>query len=473
MISGLKSNPGIAVLVTMAFLGGCTVGPNYQRPGTSPPEAFRGAPVPATTNSLADLAWWDIYKDPVLAGYIRIALTNNFDVRIAVTRVEQARQLARQAKSQFLPAVGYEGALGYGKNEFAGSASPDSQENDSAIVLANAFWEVDLWGRIRRLNESARAEYLATEEARRGIQLSLVSGVAQAYFELLALDLQLEIAKRTTNSFGETLQIFNLRFGRGIVSKLEIARAEAALASAAATVPDLERQIALKENEISVLLGRPPGPIGRAAKLLDQYLPVEIPTGLPSSLLERRPDLRQAEQYVRSANANVGVAMAEFFPKIGLTAFAGKVSPELSAFTAGSANAWSLAANATGPIFQGGALRAQYRQAKAAWDQACLQYEQTALNALQEVAGALITREKLDAMREQQARAVAAYSEAVEISMERYVTGTAQYFEVLDSQLQLFPAENTLAQIELSRYLAIVQLYRALGGGWQMENSKE
>jgi multidrug efflux system outer membrane protein len=457
----------LASLVLAAALAGCAVGPNHRRPVVSSPESFRSATGPATTNSLADLAWWELYQDPTLTELIRVALTNNYDFRIAVTRVEQAREIAAQARAQFLPAVSCQGAVSYGKNEFAGSPSSTGKERGSALALLNASWEVDLWGRIRRLNESARAQYLATEEAQRGVRLSLLSSMAQAYFELLALDLQLDIAKRTTNSLGETLRIFNLRLGRGIVSKLETARAEAALASAAASVPELEREIALKENQINVLLGHPPGPVARAAKLLDQTMPPEIPVGLPSALLERRPDIRQSEQTLRSANAQVGVSIAEFFPKIGLTAFAGKVSPELSAFTAGSANAWSLAANATGPIFQGGALRAQYRQAKAAWDQARLQYEQIALNALQEVSNALVSREQYADVRIQQTRAVAAYQEAVTISMQRYLAGTAQYFEVLDAQIQLFPAESALAQTRLNQLAVIVQLYKALGGGWR------
>lgn len=456
-------------LTLIAALAGCAMGPNYQRPAVSSPDNFRGATGRATTNSLADLAWWDVYQDPTLTGLIRVALTNNYDLRVAVTRVEQARQIAAQARSQFLPSLNYQGAVSYGQNEFLGSPSPrNGQESGAALLSLNAFWEVDLWGRIRRLNEAARAQFLATEEAQRGVRLSLVSSVAQAYFELLALDLQLDIARRTTNSFAQTLRIFDLRLSRGIVSRLETARAAAALASAASSVPEFERQIALKENQINVLLGRPPGPVERSAKLLDQALLPEVPAGLPSALLERRPDLREAEQNLRTANAQIGVAQAEFFPKIGLTALAGKVSPELSAFTAGSANAWSLAANAAGPIFQGGALRAQYRQARAAWEQARLQYEQTALNALQEVSGTLVSREKFAAIRDEQARAVEAYTEAVTISMQRYLAGTAQYYEVLDAQIQLFPAETALAQTELNQLTVIVQLYKALGGGWQL-----
>ncbi len=455
----------IAIGLLAAILAGCAIGPNYKRTSVYPPDHFRGGSSAPATNSFADVAWWDVYKDPALVELARAALANNYDLRIAVTRVEQARQIANQTRSQFLPSAGYQGDVSRGRNEFLGNPSPGRPQGDSALAAISAFWEVDLWGRIRRLNESDRAQFLATAEVRRGVTLSLVSAVAQSYFELLALDLQLEIARRTTNSFGQTAKLFRMQLEQGVASRLDVSRAEAALTSSAATVPELERQIALKENEINVLLGNPPGPIDRKSKLLDQSIPPEIPAGLPSALLERRPDIRQAEQNLRAANARIGVAMAEFLPKIGLTTLAGKVSPDLSTFTAGSANFWSATANATGPIFQGGALRAQYRQAKAARDEALLEYQQTALNAFHEVSGALISREKLESVRIQQARAVAAYQEAVTISSQRYMAGAAEYFEVLDAQTQLFPAENSLAQTELNQLLIVVQLYKALGGG--------
>jgi len=460
--------PALALAVSL-FLGGCAVGPDYRRPVVNTPENFRAAPTP-TTNSLADLAWWKLYRDPALQSLIRTALTNNYDLRLATARVEQSRALAAQAQSQFFPTVGYQGAASRGRNEFLGNPSPHGgQTGDAVSATLNVAWEVDVWGRIRRLNESARAEYLATEEAWRGVMLSLVSEVATAWYELLALDLRLAIAQRTTNSFGESLRIFNLRREGGVASKLETARAEAALATTAAVVPDLERQIAHKENQLSVLLGRAPGPVIRATGLLDQVMPPEIPAGLPSRLLERRPDVRRAEQQVRSANAQVGVSVAEFFPQFGLTAFLGKVSPELSAFTGGSANAWSLAASAVGPIFQGGALRAQYRQARAYWEETRLRYEQTVLTSLQEVSNALVTREKLEQARVQQTRAVSAYEVAVTVATQRYVAGKAGYFEVLEAQQELFPAENALAQTQLNQLLVVVELYKALGGGWQTD----
>lgn len=454
------------------FQSGCAIGPDYARPTVTSPDNFRSATTLATTNSLAELAWWDIYKDETLKVLIRTALTNNYDALIAVTRIEQARQLAEQAHAQFFPTVNYQGGVSKGKNEMLGSPSPRSGINASTALLAiNAAWELDLWGRIRRLNEAARAQYVASEEARNGVILSLVSSVAQAYFQLLELDLAHDIAKRTTTSFGETYRLFYRKLVGGAASLLDTSRAEASMATAAATIPDIERQIVLKENQINILLGRPPGPVPRTAKLLDQIMPPAVPAGLPSSLLERRPDIRQAEQNLRSANAQIGVAMAEFLPKIGLTTLAGRISPDLSsvAMSGGSAGMWSFGANATGPIFQGGKLIAQYRQAKAARDEAQLAYQQTALNALSDVANALIAREKLEGVREQQAKSVRAYQEAVSVSMKRYMAGKASYLDVLNAQEQLFPAENALAQTELNQLLAIVQLYSALGGGWQQQ----
>ncbi len=458
----------ISFLVIATFLvSGCAVGPNFMRPAINTPENFRSAPTSAEPSSIADLPWWLVFRDETLQNLIQQALTNNYDLRIAVSRVEQARQISAQARAQFFPQVNYDGGIGTGKNALFGSISPNGgKTQDSAFLDLSVFWEVDLWGRIRRLNEAARAQFLATDEARRGVTISLVSSVAQAYFELLELDLQLEIARRNTQSFAETLNIFSMRLEQGVASKLETASAEALLTATAANIPEIERQIVLKENQINVLLGRNPAPVERTTSLLGERIPVEIPAGLPSTLLERRPDIRQAEETLRAANAQVGVAVANFFPRIGLTSLFGKASPELSDFTSGTTNLWAVAGNMTGPIFQGGALIAQYRQAVAIWEEAKLRYEQTVLNAFQEVSNALISREKYQAVQVQQARSVKAYEEAVEVSLKRYIAGKASYYEVLQNQQNLFPAETVLAQTELNRFLAVVQLYKALGGGW-------
>lgn len=457
---------GLAGLVVFA---GCAVGPNYKRPSINSPATFRFDN--AVTNGVSpELAWWQVYQDETLQALIREAFTNNYDLRVAAARVEQARAIAMQARSQFVPGATYNGVVGRGRNDLFGSAFPDGGATvNSAAATLNAFWEVDLWGRVRRLNESARAQLLASEEARRGVRLSLLSDVATAYFQLLELDQELEIASRTTNSFAESLRIFSRRLEGGTASALETSRAQAAFEDAAAALPSIRQRIAITEDQLSILLGRNPEPVQRLASSLEEEVFPEIPAGLPSALLERRPDIRENEQTLRSANAQVGVSVGEFFPKIGLTALLGKASPELSAFTLGSANVWGIAAEAAGPLFQGGRLVGQYRQSKAAREEAMLRYQQTILNAFREVSDALVAREQLAEMREHQAHQVGALEQAVKLSSERYVVGKASYYEVLEAQQQLFPAQLNLARTQRDQLLAIVELYKALGGGWSVE----
>ena len=459
-------------LWTLAFglmtLMGCAVGPNYKRPPVNTPETFPGEKQ-ISTNSFAHLPWWQVFHDDTLQNLIRTALTNNYDLRIAITRVAQARALAAQARSQFFPQLNYAAFAGSGKNVSDNMPSPTGTEGKVFGVDANASWEIDLWGQIRRLNESARAQFLASEEARRDVMISLIAQVAHAYFQLQALDQQLAIAGQSTNAFGGSLKLFNEQLQGGVASRLETASAEALMDAAAATIPELEQQIALQENQLSVLLGQNPAAILRGNIALEKQMPPEIPAGLPAALLERRPDIREAEQQLRSANAQVGVAKANFFPQLNLTGLFGEASTELSAITSGGAVAWSIAAGLTGPLFHGGQLRAQYAQVRAARDQAALQYQAAVLNALQEVSGALISRETSARARVQQARAVNAYQEAVKVSMERYRLGNVDYYVVLQEQQLLFPAENALVQFQLNQLLAVVQLYRALGGGWEVE----
>ena len=306
-----------AVLFSALFFSGCAVGPKYSRPNVNVPTDFRGEEGRAQQASYADQPWWEVFKDDELKALIDAALANNYDLAIAVSRVEQARQMAAVARSQFLPFVNYSVGASDGKNEFLGAVAPGAGTvRGSFLAAGSVAWEADIWGRIRRLNESARAQYLSTEEARRGVLLSLTSEVAQAYFQLLGLELQHTIANETTGSFGDTLKLFNQRYEGGVASKLDTSRAEAAQAGSAANIPEFERQIALQENVISVLLGSNPHPIVHTAKLLDEIVHPDIPVGLPSALLERRPDVLAAEQQVRAANAQVGVAIANFFPQI-------------------------------------------------------------------------------------------------------------------------------------------------------------
>jgi len=462
----MKTQWAPLILVACLFTG-CAIGPNYLKPTSTAPEAYRGQVEAPEATSLADLPWWEVFQDNALKGLIEEALQNNYDLRTAAARVEQARALAGVARSEFFPQIDYEGGAGRarGASQFF-VPIPGGQTKNAFTGLFTLAWELDVWGRIRRSNEAALAQLFAGEEFRRGVVLSLVSEVAQAYFELRELDLELEIAQRTTTSFQQTLDLFTRRLQLGVASKLETARAEAALASTAATISNLERRIVAKENQISVLLGRNPNPIPRGALLVDQALPPVTPPGLPSQLLERRPDILQAEQSLVAANARVGVAKANFFPRIGLTSLYGGASDEVENVVKGSANIWAMSGQLIGPILQGGLIYENYQAAIAQWEQTKLQYEQSVITAFQEVSNALTDQQKLAEVRKEQARAVAALQESVRLSTLRYTGGFANYFEVIDAQQQLFPAENTLAQVQRDQLIAVVQLYRALGGGW-------
>jgi multidrug efflux system outer membrane protein len=457
------------VLLVFSALSGCVVGPQYKRPAVTVPDQHRGQATPAEAASLADQPWWEIFHDDALKALIAEALKNGYDVRLAAWRVEEARANAGVANSQRFPAIQGQVEAGYGRQSHF-SSSPDAQ---GGLIQANvnASWEFDLFGRIRHLNEAALAEYLASEEARRGVFLSLVSDVATNYFQLRELDLQLEIAKRSSADFQETFDLFDRRLQGGVASALETASAEASLASTAANIPDLERQIVEQENRLAFLLGRNPGPIARGAVLNDQFLPPDVPPGLPSDLLQRRPDLRQSEQSLIAANANVGVANADFFPRISLTGMLGTVSPQISQlFPAG--RTWTIGGGLLSPLFQGRRLREEYRAAEARWEQARVEYEQSVTNAFNEVSTALVAYQKLAEVERQRARAVAADRQAAQIANQRYTAGLSSYLDVLQAQQQLYPAENLLAQARYNRLATLVQLYRALGGGWKLEDAQ-
>jgi outer membrane protein, multidrug efflux system len=458
----------LAALAVVAALAGCAVGPNYKRPAVDTPGAYRFASG-ASTNSFGDVPWWQVFKDPLLQELIHTALTNNYNLKSAVARVEQARQQVTVARSPLFPQVGYGGDVGRGKNADLNSpADLNGATQSSAQLNLNAVWEIDFWGRIRRLTEAARAQYLATDEARRGVTITLVSDVAAAYFSLLDLDQELFIQRAATNAYAGSYRIFNDRRVNGVASRLETDRAAAAFANAAAAIPQLELQIATTENQISVLLGRNPGPIPRGSLTNLPPLPPEIPAGLPAALLQRRPDVVASEQSLIAANANIGASFADFFPQIGLTTFFGKVSPELSAFTSGSANAWNVGATLAGPLFQGGRLRAQYRGAKARFDEAKAGYEQTVLAGLREVSDTLVARQKLAEAGVYNQQAVAALSSSVEVATQRYLAGKSSYFEVLQAQQELYPTQRAQVQAQVGELQAVVQLYKALGGGWQV-----
>ena len=463
----------VSGVVAAALLGGCAIGPDYKRPSVAEPPTFRGQAT-AEAASFADAPWWEVFQDPSLKALIQEALRNNYDVNIAVARVQEARANLSIARSDLYPSLDYSGGASrskIGPGVSGQTGGPVRNATSSYFAAMSASWEVDIWGRIRRLTEAARATLLATEEARRGVWLTLVSDLGQAYFELLALDVRLQIARNSTNAYQRTYDLFLDRFNLGVASKLETSRALGALGDAQATIPQLESDIVAKENQISILLGKAPTPIPRGKPMYEQPVVPTVPTGLPSTLLERRPDLRQAEQQLVSANAQIGVAKAEFFPKVSLTALLGTASSDLSTVT-GASMIWPGSGIFSGPLFNMGRTLGFYRASIAQWEQARLQYQQAVLTALREVSDALTALGKLNEAEMGQDTAVRALEEAVEHATARYRQGLANYFEVLEAQQQLYPAQNTLAQIRRDRLLSHVRLYKALGGGWSLTDAQ-
>jgi outer membrane protein, multidrug efflux system len=460
-------------LVLAALLSGCTIGPDYKRPAVARPETFRGQAT-AEAASLADVPWWEAFQDPILKGLIQDALGSNYDVRIAAARVQEARANLGVARSDYFPSLDY--GVGASRARMLpgvlGGVGAQAPASDLYSATMSMSWELDIWGRIRRSNEAARATLLSTEDARRGVWLTLVSDLAQAYFQLLALDVQLQIARDSTQAYQGTYDLFLDRLNHGIASKLETSRALGALGVARATIPQLERDIVARENQIRILLGKAPGPIPRGQPMYQQPVVPAVPAGLPSALLERRPDLRQAEQQLVAANARIGVAKAEFFPKLSLTSLFGTASPEMSALTGGTATIWAVAGMFSGPLFNAGRTLGTYRASIAQWEQVRFQYEQAVLIALREVSDALTALAKLTDAEAGQDTAVRALADAVDHATDRYRQGLASYYEVLEAQQQLYPAQITLAQIRQDRLLSYVRLYKALGGGWNLSDAQ-
>jgi multidrug efflux system outer membrane protein len=460
----------VSVALAAILAAGCAVGPNYKRPELVSPDRFYGQAQAAEAREIVNLTWWEDFQDPVLNSLIDEALRSGYDARIAIARVDEARARYGIARADFWPQIGYDAGYAYGR--LPETVAPSGEAGNHYSANVNVAWELDLWGRVRRLSEAGLASYLATDEARKGVLLTLASDVAQSYFSLLELDAELEIAKRTTAAFQDTYDLFSRKLEGGAASALETSRAEAALASTAATIPDIERQIVQTENGINLLLGRPPQPVPRGKTLMELTAVPEIPPGLPSALLERRPDVRQAEQELVAANAGVGVAIANYFPTISLTGLLGGFSPEASELF-GTGKTWSVGAGLLGPIFQGGRLKRSKEVAVAQFEQAKIAYERAVTNAFGDVSSALVAREKLAQVKVQQERAVAAYMEAVKLANVRYLSGFSSYFEVIDAQQQLFPAENALARARRDEFDTVVSIYRALGGGWEQPSSEQ
>jgi len=469
---------GLAVI-----LAGCTVGPNYKRPAVNAPSVYRqpaeataesangskqAAPAATAQNpsaSLGDEKWWEVFQDKELQGLIREALKNNYDVRIAATRVLQAQAQLGITRADQLPSVSVGGNITSQQSSKSGPIP--SFETTRGQLDASAAWNLDFWGKYRRATEAARANLLASEWAQKEVMSTLVASVAIDYFQLRQLDLELEISKRTLNSRQGSLQLTKTLEQHGINSLLDVRQSEQLVYTAAAEIPDLERQIAQQENAISILLGKNPGDVPRGLKLTEQPHAPEVPTGLPSSLLERRPDILQAKQNLVAANAQIGVARAAYFPQIALTGSAGYQSPALTNLFTGPAGIWNMVGSFSQPIFEGGRLKSNVRLAEAQREQLLLTYQQAIQGAFRDVSNALIAYRKNREFRIQQEHLVEAAQDAARLSEVRFKAGTTDYLEVLTNNTNSFSAELGLAQAQGNELTALVQLYQALGGGWQ------
>lgn len=453
----------LPVVVLALTISGCApVGPNYARPDLPTPASFRFVESQQAV-SLADLPWWQVFDDPVLQTLIREAVAGNLDLRAAAARVERFRAEARVARSLLYPQV--EGVASYTVQQNSGTADGEVQQN--AVYGFQLSWELDLFGRIRREREAAVARMFASEQGRRGVLVTLVADVASTYFLLRELDAQLDIARKTLAVADETVTYFQNRLTGGVSNQLEVDRIRAFRAQAAAAIPDLEQQIAIAEDSISLLVGHPPAPVVRELIPTLPPPPPLIPAGLPASLLERRPDVVEAEQLLVAANANVGAAKALFFPAISLTSFLGGISGGLATLLGGSGAAWQAAPTLLQPLFTGGRLQGNLEAARASYDEAVAQYGQSALNAYREVANALITNQKLGEAYVEQETGVATLQSASDLSRARFNNGLASYIEILTADQDLFEQQLLLVRTGGARLRARAELYRALGGGWQ------
>ncbi len=457
----------ILTLATLALVSGCMVGPDYRRPAVDAPSAFIYAPKDAADT--ANTMWWRQFDDPVLDSLIAEALAHNLNIKVAAANVEQAAGVLTQARSQLFPQAGYAGAAARARSTEAGTAPELARlipnPANAYQALLNASWEIDLWGRIRRLSEASRANLLATDEARRGVILSLVASVAGNYLTLRGLDEQLAVANRTLASYAESLRLMNLQFKYGQVSQMNVSQVQSQYETAAAQIPQIETQIAQTMNALAVLLGRNPGPIPRGKSIHELVLP-SVPAGVPSTLLERRPDLKQAEDTLIAANAQIGAAKALYFPTISLTGAAGSSSVALDSLFTGPARVWSYAGQLTGPIFTFGAVSGQVAQAEGAQQAALYSYRLSIQSAFADVENALVANQKLKDQQVAQERLVAALKSYAYLAKLQYDGGYTSYTTVLQAEESLFPAELTLAAVRASVFSSSVNIYKAMGGGW-------
>lgn len=477
-----KSFAGLVFCGALLGVNACSVGPNYKRPAANVPSTYRGALAPeaaasestppnaatvggSASISLGEEKWWEVFQDQELQGLIRTALKNNYDVRIASTRVLEAQAQLGITRADQLPSVSAGGNVTSVRNPKVGPIP--GYEITQGQVSASVAWNADFWGRYRRATEAARAILLANQWAQREVMASLVADVASSYFQLRELDLALEISKRTLGSRQDSLDLTKTLEQHGINSLLDVRQSEQLVYTAATEIPDLERQIAQEENAISILLGSNPGDVPRGLKLTEQPHAPEVPVGLPSALLERRADIREAEENLVAANAQIGVARAAYFPQISLTGTAGYESAALTNLFTGPAGLWTLAGNITQPIFQGGRLKSNVRLAEAQHEQLLLTYQQAIQGAFRDVSNALIAYRKFREFRIQQQHLVESAQDAARLSQTRFKAGATDYLEVLTNETNSFSAELALAQAQGNELNALVQLYQALGGGWE------
>lgn len=462
-----RAVPVLVCLLPLLLLGGCSpVGPNYKRPQLDPPAQYRFAGDQTPSESLADAPWWQIFDDPDLQALIREAIASNLDLKAAVARVEIARAQAGIARSFLYPTV--DAAATYTvRQSFAGSQGTSDVQTGGVYGFQLA-WELDLFGRIRREHEAAVARLLATEQGRRGVLVTLVGDVASTYFLLRQLDLQLEISRRTLASNDQTVNYFQMRLDGGVSNRLEVDRIRANREATAAKIPSIEQQISVAEDALSMLLARPPGPIQRAPLTIDGPAPPAIPPGVPASLIERRPDVVQAEELLVAANADIGAAKALFFPAISLTGFLGGLSGQfLSLLSSSNGGVWSVSPSVLQSVFNAGRLKNNLEASRASFDEALAQYRKAALNGYREVADSLVTIAKLADTRVHQQSGADQLQDAADLARDRYTSGLASYLDVLNADQQLFDQQLQLAQTRGQEYSARSALYRALGGGWQ------
>ena len=453
----------LAALSLLVF-SACAVGPKYQRPETEVPQAFRYTLGAEEAASIADLGWWEMYRDPILQGLIEEALRSNQDLRVAAARVDAFRAQVGVAAADFYPQIGLAAGGGYGQQS-AKNYVPGQGASGAFAVNLGMSWELDIWGRVRNATDAAKAELMATEEFRRGVVLTLVADVAQTYAELMELDVELEVAKRNTVTRQGTLDLFTKRSQGGVGNDLEVNQARADLAVTAAAIPSTERLIALKESQMAVLLGRPPGPVPRA-KAPEQQVAPTLPLGVPAALLERRPDIRRAETRAMAATSEVGVAVANRLPKLSLEGIIGLAGPSLATTFSPEGLLWSIGAGLVAPIFEGGRLASQEEAAWAVLAERVALYRQQVITAWREVNDAAISVRKFGETATQYEIQVTAAKNAERLARHRYEGGVSAYLEVLDAQRSLFTSELQLAQTNRDQLVAMVQLYKALGGGW-------